>query len=146
MTENEKMMKKQLLLLMMMLSMAISAFAAEEVEISGLWYQVITKGKVAKVIKYKNYVQYSGDVIIPSTVEYNGVTCDVTTIVSEAFLNCGNLTSVTIGNSVTRIQPSAFENCIRLTSIMIPNSVTNIGEYNQEIKGVTNVEIIPVSA
>ena len=27
----------------------------------------------------------------------------------------------------------------------IPNSVSTIGEYNQEIKGVTNVEIIPVS-
>ena len=25
-------------------------------------------------------------------------------------------------------------------------SVTSIGEYNQEIKGVTNVEVIPVSA
>ena len=39
-----------------------------------------------------------------------------------------------------------FSQCIGLTSVSIPNSVTRIGEYNQEIKGVTNVEIIPVSA
>ena len=40
----------------------------------------------------------------------------------------------------------AFYYCSSLTSITIPNSVTTIGEYNQEIKGETNVEIIPVSA
>ena len=39
-----------------------------------------------------------------------------------------------------------FENCTSLISVTIGNSVTSIGEYNQEIKGVTNVEIIPVSA
>ena len=147
MTENEKMMKKQLLLLMMMLSMAISAFAAEEVEISGLWYQVITKGKVAKVIKYKNYVQYSGDVIIPSTVEYNGVTCDVTTIVSEAFLSCGNLTSVTIPNSVMSIEKNAFKNCSALTTVTIGNGVTDIGIYAfKDCNALTSVHITDLAA
>ena len=33
-----------------------------------------------------------------------------------------------------------------IASVTIPDSVTSIGEYNQEIKGETNVEIIPVSA
>ena len=39
-----------------------------------------------------------------------------------------------------------YKDCTSLTSVTIPNSVTSIGEYNQEIKGKTNVEIIPVSA
>ena len=39
-----------------------------------------------------------------------------------------------------------YYGCSGLTSITIPNSVTTIGEYNQEIKGETNVEIIPLSA
>lgn len=39
-----------------------------------------------------------------------------------------------------------YVECSSLTTITIPNSVTTIGEYNQEIKGKTNVEIIPVSA
>ena len=62
-----------------------------------------------------------------------------------AFKNCTGLTSFEIPNNVTEIGYSAFSGCI-FTSIEIPNSVTSIGEYNQEIKGETNVEIIPVSA
>ena len=52
----------------------------------------------------------------------------------------------TIPNSVTTIGEEAFAHCTSLASINIGESVTTIGEYNQEIKGVTNVEVIPVSA
>ena len=70
----------------------------------------------------------------------------VTSIGSSAFNECSGLTSVSIGNNVTSIGSSAFQNCSGLTSVTIPNSVTSIGEYNQEIKGETNVEIISVIA
>ena len=30
-------------------------------------------------------------------------------------------------------------------SIVIPDNITTIGEYNQEIKGETNVVVIPVN-
>lgn len=60
--------------------------------------------------------------------------------------NNSKIKHVTINNGVTSIGDFAFLNCSSLTSINIPNSVTSIGEYNQEIKGVTNVEVIPVSA
>jgi len=52
----------------------------------------------------------------------------VTSIGSGAFLNCTNLASVTIGNSVERIGgDNAFANCTSLASVTIPNSVTSIG-------------------
>ena len=70
----------------------------------------------------------------------------VTSIGQYAFRECSSLTSVTIPNSVTSIGRFAFSGCSGLTSVTIPNSVTRIGEYNQEIKGETNVEIIPVIA
>ena len=118
-------MKKILLVLMLLLSTAINAFAVE-VEIRGLWY-VITNAKEATVIQYKNYNYYSGDIVIPDSVEYYGVTYSVTSIGNEAFYGCSGLTSVTIGNSVTSIGSYAFYDCSGLTSVTIPNSVTSIG-------------------
>ena len=55
-------------------------------------------------------------------------------------------TSITLKEGTVGIATYAFRSCNGLTSVTIPNSVTSIGEYNQEIKGKTNVEIIPVSA
>lgn len=48
-------MKKQILLLALLLSVTSSAFA-EEAEINGLWYELVSKAKEAKVIRclYKN--------------------------------------------------------------------------------------------
>ena len=51
----------------------------------------------------------------------------LTSIGYEAFAFCGNLESVTIGNSITSIDIGAFYNCSSLTNITIPNSITSIG-------------------
>ena len=136
-------MKKQLLLLTLLLSTAINSFA-DEVKIGRLWYEVITKAKEAKVIQYKNYNYYSGNIAIPETVEYYGVTCSVTSIGYEAFLDCSGLTSVTIPNSVTYIGNYAFSRCSGLTSVTIPNSVTIIG--NQPFNGCSGLTSISVDA
>ena len=42
----------------------------------------------------------SGDVIIPSSVEYNGTTYNVTAIDGETFLCCSNLTSISIPSAL----------------------------------------------
>ena len=58
-------------------------------------------------------------------IQFDG---NVTSIGSEAFHNCSDLTSITIPNSVTSIGYEAFMFCTNLTSITIPSSVTSIGE------------------
>jgi len=47
-------------------------------------------------------------------------------IYSNALLNCSDLKSVTIPNSIIGICESAFEGCTGLTSLTIPRSVTGI--------------------
>ena len=65
----------------------------------------------------------SGALIIPATIE--GKT--VTNIEKWAFLECTNLTSITIPDTVTSIDQSAFADCNSLTSITIGDGVTSIG-------------------
>ena len=84
----------------------------------------------------------NGDVVIPSSVEYNGTTYSVTSIRNYAFKYCSGLTSVTIPNSVTSIGDGAFFDCSGLTSVTIPNSVTSIGNWAfSDCSGLTSVTI-----
>ena len=132
---------KKYFLLTLMLLLTASAFAVEEVEINGLWYEVNTETNKAKVIKYKNNF-YNGDIVIPETVVYEDVTYNVSSIGDDAFHFCSGLTSVTIPNSMTSIGAGAFGGCIGLTSVTIPSSVTSIGgSAFSGCKGLTSVTI-----
>ena len=85
---------------------------------------------------------YSGDVIIPETVSYNGTVYSVTAIGSFTFGNCTELTSVTIPESVTSIDMYAFWGCSALTSVTIPEGVISIGDNAFDgCSGLTSVTI-----
>ena len=71
---------------------------------------------------------YTGDVVIPEVVTFDGITYPVTAIGEWAFGRSENMTSVVIPSSVTSIGTDAFYDCIGLTSVTIPNSVTTLGE------------------
>ena len=123
------------LFILMLVPLAVNADA---VEIDGICYNLIEKGKVAEVTRNFNR-NYSGNVIIPEKVSYGGIDYDVTSIAGNvshngntylggAFRGCTGLTSVTIPNSVTSIGYGAFYQCSGLTSVNIPEDVTSIGE------------------
>ena len=96
---------------------------------SGDLYYTITSDVEPYTVEvtYQKSWYYFGDITIPSSVTYNGITYAVTRIGYQAFYNCSSLTSVTIPNSVTSIGGSAFNDCSSLTSVTIPTSVTSIG-------------------
>ena len=84
--------------------------SADKVEIDGIYYNLITKGNVAEVKSNPNF--YTGSVIIPTSVNYDGIEYSVTSIGSDAFYNCKGLTSIAIPNSITSIGTDAFYLCI----------------------------------
>ena len=69
---------------------------------------------------------YSGDVVIPSSITYDGSTYSVVWIYREAFYGCTGLTSIEIPNSVTTIGYKAFYGC---TGLPIENGLRYAGTY-----------------
>ena len=114
----------------------LSVWAAG-VEIDGIHYLLNQSEQTASVV-----MGTSGDIVIPETVSYDGISYTVTSIGSYAFQYCSGLTSITIPNSVTSIEEGAFWYCTGLTSITIPNSVTTIGEKAfQSCTSLTSITI-----
>ena len=125
------------LILSVFFSISASAY---DVEVDGIYYNLISEGNVAEVTKGDN--KYSGDITIPSSINVNEVEYPVTSIKKHAFSNCSSLTSVTIPNSVTSIGYAAFYGCSGLTSVTIPNSVTRIG--NNAFSGCSGLTSITI--
>ena len=109
------------------MSLSMSAYDFEE---GGLYYN-IKKNIYDEYFAYVTYRKdhpYSGDnVIIPSTVNFNGKTYPVRWVGEKSFYGCDNLTSVTIQEGVQSIGEDAFRDCDNLTTVNIPLSMVGIG-------------------
>ena len=113
-------------LIAMLLPMLASA---EAVEVDGIYYNLIEKGKVAEVTsvtvgpdfdpELDSYPSYSGDVIIPEQFVYAGTNYTVTSIGGHAFENCNSITSITIPNSIKSISEYAFYKCGKLSAVKV---------------------------
>ena len=108
-------------------------------EVNGIYYGYNTDSQTAYVTNGDQ--KYSGSVIIPASVTFNGRTLNVTSIGQMAFYKCQGVESVSIPISVTRIESSAFEGC-GLKSVNILKGVTTIGNFAFEYcSGLTSVTI-----
>lgn len=75
---------------------------------------------------------YSGSLIIPASVSYNGTDYSVVSIGRGAFMggSCTNFTgTLSIPNTVRSIGEQAFHGCTFTGPLVIPNSVTEIGSH-----------------
>lgn len=98
---------------------------AYDFEANGIYYGITsTADKTVEVVV--GDAQYSGDVTIPATVAYDGITYRVTSIGEHAFYDCSSLASIVISEGVTSIGDYAFFNCSSLASITLPESLTSI--------------------
>ncbi len=132
-------MKKRLLCLALVLCviftlLPISAFAAGTVASgkygSNLSWTLDSNGTLTVSGTGEMY-EYSGVGAIPwyscrDSIKKVVLSNGITSIGSEAFYRCENLTSVTIPNSVKTIGGMAFYGCSSLKSVTIPSSVTAI--------------------
>lgn len=101
-------------------------------EPSGLYYKITGNNTVEVTytpdLEVTGFNSYVGDIEIPETIDYEGVTYTVTAVGEGAFKNCnGELNSVVVSNTVTAIGESAFSSCSYLRVVVLPNSVKTIG-------------------
>lgn len=135
-TLNNNIMKHKLsFLIVALLAMANTAMAYDfsyTYQGKTLYYNIVD-GNAAVVhpspnSNESNYV--SGDVVIPSSVAYEGVTYMVTTLATTnywgAFQGCSELTSIVIPDGVTSIPSNTFYECSALTEITIGRGVQTI--------------------
>ncbi len=117
-------MKKIFTLVLTLCSLSLWAY---DFESGDLCYNFIGNSEYVAVARNVSYRM--SDLIIPSTVEYEGKTYVVASIESSAFSWNTSLTSVSIPNTITSIGYAAFYSCMSLSSItIVPNEALEISE------------------
>ena len=108
---------------------SISSFADDKFVVDGISYSVYSRSTHnGELVKAKVEVEagtekYSGNIMLPEKVTYNGFDYIVGCIGSTAFRYCDKLLSVKLPSSLERINAGAFYGCSSLTGIVIPKSV-----------------------
>ena len=132
------------LMVFVALMVSMAGYAEDiHVEIDGLEYALNPETKEATV-----YRMVAGnnatEIVLPGTIEYGSETYTLKNIWIMAFVNCSNLISVTIPNTVETLWDGAFSHCTSLTSIEIPESVKSIKGWC--FSGCTNLKSVSISS
>lgn len=105
---------------------------AYDFESGGVYFNIISDSEryveVTYYGDYWTYIEsiYEGNIVIPSTVQYNGCEYSVKSIGQYAFYGCQSLTSITIPEGVTSLEHMCFAQCKGLLSISLPQSISCI--------------------
>ena len=118
-----------------------AAAQAQYFESGGIAYGV-TSGQTVEVLPYYNLLDnpYSGAVTIPQTVEHDGTTYTVTSLGTEAFYDCGGVSSLTLPATVRSIGSYCFYNCT-FTSLQLPDSLRTLGDHAFLYSNVTSLHL-----
>lgn len=109
-----------LLLALVIVSLSVNA-QFSDFESGGIYYYFASPTSVG--VYGSNQIKYSGNVIIPEYVNYNGKEYRVTTIGQWAFRDNSGLTSITIGSLVDFIGGLAFAGCSSLKTVTCLNPI-----------------------
>lgn len=123
-----KNLKLVLSLLMLLPLFSNNAYAATFID--GMYFDLYASDHTATIVNASyNFGGYTGDVVIPNTIVYEGETYTVTTIGDKCFYLCKDITSITIPASVTKFKTNeelTFYGCTGIKRVVIEDSDTPI--------------------
>lgn len=143
-------------ILFMLLCCPAFAYDKYDFIVDGIRYHILDNNtKEVEVINAldsdNEWVGYDGDVVIPSTVLYQGIKYKVVAIGNSAFAEeeqdwnfpiRSSLNSVTISEGVKYIGSRAFSDCVVLKKVVLPSTITSIGQYAfYECRQMESIEI-----
>ena len=121
---------------------AFNSALAYDFQTGGVYYKIIgTSPDRVAVTNSGTLGSYTGAVVIPDSVSNNGITYRVTEIADSAFLECRNLTSVSLPSTLTKIGVRSFKFCSRLSEVVIPEGVTAIDQFAFDGSNFTKVTL-----
>ena len=113
-------------------------------EVGGLFYKTAEGYSIdfVEVTGNPGGGKYSGDVVVPGTVEYDGITYTVKGVGNRAFEGCDDLRKVTISEGIYKIGAYAFYYCGNLERVILPSTLVYIDDSNPVFTGCSKLEII----
>ncbi len=118
-------------------------YAQAQIQIGDLYYNLDETNLTASVATSNR--SYSGDIVVPASVNYNGNDYSVTTLDFNAFRNCSEITSITLPSTLTTIKDYALFNCSALNSLSVETGNTvfdSRNNCNAIIETATNTLIL----
>jgi len=126
---------KSLCLVITCLSAATTIQAAT-VTVDGINYTTKSNG-TATIAKYTiiratedtpaDTIFYTGDIVIPEKITYEGTEYTVVATAANSFVGCKDLTSVTLPATCVTIARNTFKDCSSLKASPIPETATSVG-------------------
>ena len=96
--------------------------------VGDLWYCYNQDGtEVYVTCKNPFKADYEGDIVVPDSIIHNGKVLRVTGVGADTFMNCTQVTSVSLPDGIRFIGGSAFSCCHGLRELSLPENVVIIG-------------------
>ena len=130
---------------------AATALQAASITYDGINYTTKSDG-TATIAKYTivkatattpaDTLWYTGDIVIPEKVTYEGTEYTVVATAANAFVDCRNLTSLTLPATCVTIARNSFKGCSALKYSPLPATVTSVG--SGVFNGCTSLEEVVI--
>lgn len=120
-------MRKILIIIALACSLGITCRATTTyVVIDNIRYEIAANAAYVAPHESSSGLEYSGDIVIPGEIEYEGKTYPVEKILAKTFFKTDGVTSVVIPGSVTSVGSNAFANLNNLKTLIFSDGADKL--------------------